>query len=86
VLGLADKFNSAGAVTEKKFNADRSYTIQLRDGGELLALALNGPQSVEAGGHSVPFIYDGVTHRLSVTLPAAGKTEVTLRFPRPGTM
>jgi len=83
VLGLADKFNSAGAVTQKKWNADGSCAIQLRDGGDFLAWSANAPASVEAGGKSVPFRYDAATRRLSVALPAVGKTEVTLRFPHP---
>ena len=81
VLGLADKFNSTAAVTQKQRNADGSYTIQLGDGGDFLAWARNAPRSVEAGGRPVAFIYDGASHRLSVPLPAAGKTAVTLRFP-----
>jgi raffinose synthase len=86
VFGLADKFNSTAAVTQKKSNADGSYTIQLRDGGTFLAWAANAPARVETAGRSVPFTYDTATGRLSVPLSASGKTEVTLRFPRSGTM
>jgi len=86
VIGLADKFNSTGAVTQKKLNADGSYTIQLRDGGDFLAWSMNPPERVEAGNRSVDFSYDPDTHRLLVALPPVGATTVTLRFPRPGTM
>jgi raffinose synthase len=80
VLGLADKFNSTGAVTRKQWNADGSCAIQLRDGGEFLAWAEKAPASVEAGGRNIPFTYDAPSGRLSVSLPAAGKTTVTLRW------
>jgi len=84
VIGLADKFNSAGAVTGKQWNADGSYTVQLRDGGEFLAWAQTKPEVVESGGRTVPFTYDAASGRLSVALPAAGKTTATLRWPRGG--
>jgi len=86
VLGLADKFNSTGAVTGKQWNTDGSCAIQLRDGGDFLAWAQAAPERVESGGRSVPFTYDAASGRLSVSLPAGGKTTITLRFRSPGTM
>ena len=82
VLGLADKFNSTGAVTQKQWKADGSCAIQLRDGGDFLAWAEKAPERVEAGGRGVPFHFDAASGRLSVALPAAGKTTVTLLWPR----
>jgi raffinose synthase len=84
VIGLADKFNSAGAVTSKHWETDGSYTVQLRDGGDFLAWAQAAPESVQAGGKSVPFTYDAATGRLSVTLPATGKTAISLHWQRGG--
>jgi raffinose synthase len=81
VLGLADKFNSTGAVTHKVWNADGTYTIELRDGGNLLAWSEKAPERVEVLGRSVPFTYNAASGRLSVVLPAEGRVFVNLRWP-----
>ena len=80
VLGLADKYNSTGAVMAKGWNKNGSYSVTLRDGGEFVAWAEKPPSGVEAGGKPVAFKHEAVSGRLSATLPAAGKQTVILRW------
>jgi raffinose synthase len=79
-LGLADKFNSTGAVMTKGWNQDGSCAVTLRDGGEFVAWTEKPPRAVEADGKPVAFKHDASSGRLSVTLPATGKQTVTLRW------
>ena len=79
-LGLADKYNSTGAVMTKGWNKDGSYSVMLRDGGEFVAWTEKPPRLVECGGKSVSFRHDAASGRLSATLPAGGKQTVTLRW------
>jgi raffinose synthase len=79
-LGLADKFNSTGAVTTKGWNKDGSYSVALRDGGEFIAWTEKPPRAVVANGKPVAFKHDAVSGRLSATLPAAGKQTLSLRW------
>jgi raffinose synthase len=80
VLGLADKLNSTGAVTEKVWSADGACQVSLRDGGELVAWTEKPPRSVEAGGKAIAFTHDAASGRLSVPLPATGPVRVLLRW------
>jgi raffinose synthase len=79
-LGLADKFNSTGAVMTKKWNKDGSYSVALRDGGEFVAWAQAPPQAVECEGKPVTFKHEAASGRLLATLPATGKQTLTLRW------
>jgi raffinose synthase len=80
VLGLADKFNSTGAITARSWNADGTYTVTLRDGGEFIAWTEKPPRAVEADGQAVAFRHDAATGRLSATVPATGPKTVLLRW------
>ena len=80
VLGLADKLNSTGAITTKGWNADGTYTVTLRDGGEFTAWTERPPRAVETDGHAIAFRHDAATGRLSATLPATGPKTVLLRW------
>jgi raffinose synthase len=80
VLGLADKFNSTGAITARSWNADGTYTVTLRDGGEFIAWTEKPPRAVEADGQAVAFRHDAATGRLSATMPATGPKTVLLRW------
>jgi len=79
-LGLADKFNSTGAVTTKGWNKDGSYSVALRDGGEFISWTEKPPRAVVANGKPVAFKHDAASGRLSATLPAAGKQTLSLRW------
>ena len=80
VLGLADKFNSTGAVMDKKWNRDGSLKVKLRDGGAFVAWTEKPPREVTANGKSAEFRHDAATGRLSVELPVGGQTTVLLRW------
>jgi len=80
VLGLADKLNSTGAVTAKRWNPDGSLTVSLRDGGTFLAWAGRRPQTAEAAGTVVPFEHDAASGRLTANVPAGKPIAVTLRW------
>jgi raffinose synthase len=80
VFGLADKLNSAGAVTARKWNGKNRCTITLRDGGRFLAWSEKAPASVEANGKRVEFSHDAASGRLTAALPAGGKQTVVLRW------
>jgi raffinose synthase len=80
VLGLADKFNSTGAVMDQKWNRDGSLKVRLRDGGAFVAWTEKPPREVTADGKSVEFRHDPATGRLSAELPLGGQTTVLLRW------
>jgi raffinose synthase len=80
ILGLADKFNSTGAVTDKKWSRDGSLQVSLRDGGSFVAWTEKPPASVTVNGQNVQFSHDSASGRLSVTVPTGGKATVLLRW------
>jgi hypothetical protein len=80
VLGLTDKFNSTGAVMERKWNRDGSLKVRLRDGGAFMAWTEKPPREVTANGKSAEFRHDAATGRLTAELPAGGQTTMLLRW------
>ena len=80
VLGLADKFNSTGAVTDKKWNRDGSLKVSLRDGGTFVAWTEKTPVSVTVNGKRIAFQHDAASGRLSAAVPTGGKATVWLRW------
>jgi raffinose synthase len=77
LLGLADKFNSAGAVTAQERRGDECR-FTLRDGGPLLAWCAAEPREVLQNGATLPFTYKAETHLLTVTVPTAGIVSLRL--------
>lgn len=75
-LGLADKFNSAAAVTANELR-DGARFLTLRDGGLFLAWCATPPSEVQQNGTVLSFSYQGDINLLTVRVPAAGT--VTLR-------
>jgi raffinose synthase len=80
ILGLADKFNSTGAVTDKKWNRNGSLTVSLRDGGTFIAWTEKPPASITVNGKSIEFQHDAASGRLSAAVPIGGKTTVLLNW------
>lgn len=81
VFGLADKFNSTGAILACEWNGANEVAVRLRDGGKFLAWSSRAPANVaDAAGRTVPHVYDGIAGRLSVELPAGGATALTVRW------
>ncbi len=77
-IGLADKFNSAGAITEKGRDAAGAYTVTLRSGGRFVAWTENAPTRIKADGAALDFSFDADTHRLETTVP--GENSITLHL------
>lgn len=72
-IGLADKLNSAGAITSVE-SAQSVHTVSLCDGGEFVGLSNSPPRSVTVGGQPAPFRHEAAT----------GELRVTVQAPRPG--
>jgi len=79
VLGLADKFNSTGAVVSRHWSGAR-YEVRLRDGGEFLAWAWQKPVELSCEGMRIPYAYDEQTGRLQCHLPTGGPRKVLLSW------
>lgn len=79
-LGLADKFNSTGAIEQRRWN-DRTCRITLRDGGRFLAWAERAPQAIWCDGAQRAFDHDPASGRLSLDIPIGGRRELTLQWP-----
>lgn len=71
-IGLADKFNSAGAITAKGWTTENEYTICLRDGGQFLAWCEQQPAKVFVDDEPLSFSYDEETNALRLTIEATG--------------
>ena len=77
-LGLADKFNSTGAIVAQEKRTDGAWIVTLRDGGDFVAWSERAPQRVESSGQSVTFRHDPATGALFVSLPAQGRQSLTI--------
>jgi raffinose synthase len=77
-IGLADMFNSAGAIIEKTWTSDGSYEILLRAGGRFVVWSENAPTAVEWNGDAIDFAYGPASHLLEVVLPTGEDGVLTL--------
>lgn len=77
VLGLADKFNSGGAVLARRDRPGRCV-LTLRAGGEFVAWCARAPRHVAVGRRPVRFGFDADSGKLTVPLPESGR--LTLRI------
>ena len=71
-LGLADKFNSTGAVVARSWE-DGACRVALRDGGAFLGWSARPPRAVRCDGEVVRFTYDGDSGRLGVDIAPGGR-------------
>jgi raffinose synthase len=79
-IGLADMFNSAGAIVEKTWSAENTYELVLRAGGRFIAWCERQPASVTWNRASVDFAYGPASHLLEVALPLEESGLLTLAF------
>jgi raffinose synthase len=77
-IGLADKYNSAGAITAKGPDPRGGYFVALRDGGDFLAWCETAPAAVFVDDAAADFTYDPSTGTLAVTVPVGGAHLVRL--------
>ncbi|MGI6494873.1 MAG: Sip1-related alpha-galactosidase [Kiritimatiellia bacterium] len=68
-IGLADKFNSAGAVLDKQVGPDGVLRFGLRDGGDLLVWAAAKPSRLTVDGLPADFAYDAATGAVRASIP-----------------
>jgi raffinose synthase len=76
-IGLADKFNSGGAITAKGWE-DKTYRVALRDGGRFVAFAERRPSAVLVDGEAHAFSYE--ENAVMVEIAAGKARDVALRF------
>lgn len=77
-IGLADKFNSSGGIAGATHAAE-SATIDLRDGGQLIAWCESAPRRVQRDGEVVPFRYEPQAARFTLDVPD-GRHRVAILF------
>ena len=80
VIGLADKFNSTGAVLKKLWHGKSRLSVTLRDGGEFVAWCEKSPKEISAGDKTLEFSFDPVTGKLVCSVPAGGKINLNLTW------
>ena len=78
IIGLADKFNSAGAITRRAWQG-RELQVALRDGGQFLAWCAARPLSLQCDGQDLPFDHDPSSGALRATLPTGGARIVRIK-------
>ncbi len=79
-VGLADKFNSRGAVEREVLRAGERYEARLRDGGAFLAYSKHAPRSLTVDGEPLDFQYDAASRRLSARVPVGGARELRIEW------
>jgi raffinose synthase len=78
-IGLADKFNSTGAIVSRVWQDD-SCRIELRDGGNFLAWSERPPRALHCNGEAMRFVHDPVSGRLHVEVPTGGRCTLVLHL------
>ena len=68
-IGLADMFNSAGAITVKGLSGSDAYEMTVRGEGRFLIWTERTPSQLEVDGKSSEFAYDAETSLLTFILP-----------------
>lgn len=80
VLGLADKMNSAGAVTGRKWNRDGSLVVELRDGGNFLAWMEHSPRELQVDNGPLTFGHNSATGKLTAHIPTGGQRKLIFKW------
>jgi raffinose synthase len=72
-IGLADKLNSAAALSSVSWSSAGSCELTLRDGGEFLAYCERKPTAVSVAGRPAVFEYERESRSLRVASEASGE-------------
>jgi len=75
ILGLADKFNSGGAVTSLR-HGKKQTSFRLRDAGILVMYSAEKPSSIRLENKPLAMQYNKKTGKVTVTVPAQGSLTV----------
>ncbi len=79
LIGLADKLNSAGAVSGRIDQAG-ACEAGIRDGGTFVAWCAKRPGSISVDGREPSFEYDAKTGLLTVTLSGIGACRLAVKY------
>jgi len=79
-LGLADKFNSTGAVMERGWSGENECRVRLRDGGDFVGWAKREPREVTCDGVEVRGEFDAASGRLACRLAEGGERLLVVRW------
>ncbi len=79
-LGLADKFNSTGAVVARSWTGAKECRVRLRDGGEFVAWAKEAPRALECDGAEIRHAFDAESGRITCRLPTGGEKTIVVRW------
>lgn len=79
-LGLAEKLNSTGAISSKRWVKDGSCSVELRDGGKFLAWCMTPPASILCNEKQLGFSHNAADGRLKVSVPTGGTVKLHLRW------
>ena len=79
-VGLADKFNSAAALSNFRRASEISCDLSLKDQGEFLAYSENRPKSVRVNDTECEFQFESATRALIVRLTKPGTNDVFITW------
>lgn len=79
-IGLGDKMNSAGAITEMSWIDDRECVLALRDGGPFVAYCARKPTRVDVDAGSAAYSHESPLGLLRVELPDGGRRILRIRW------
>jgi raffinose synthase len=79
-IGLADKYNSHGAVRATRFAGHSHVEVDLLAPGRFLAYSERAPLGLEVAGDPLDFEYDAGSCRLDAELPATMAGPLRVRF------
>jgi raffinose synthase len=79
-IGLADKFNSAGAVGGIRRGRAGAVEVALRDGGEFVAWCERRPGAVGVDSREADFDYDAGSGALHVAVRGSGEHAVEIAW------
>lgn len=77
-IGLADKYNSAGAIYASGITRAGEHEIVLRDGGDFVAWCVARPSQVLVDEVAQPVLYDEATGKLLVNIPSGEPVVVAI--------
>ena len=78
-LGLADKFNSARAISSRVWQQGECH-LSLRDGGSFVAWAAHKPSTMLCDDHPIEFSYDQAGGRLAADIPTGHSNELVIQW------
>jgi hypothetical protein len=79
-IGLAEKFNSAGAIARVSWTDERQCELTLRDGGAFLAYSARKPAGVAVDGKPAEYTHDHPSGLLRARVAEGGRRILRVRW------